>query len=219
MIGEPFTEIDQMVVDDEETLTTALVKAQADMPALQRDKINPHFKSRYLSLETLLAEVLPVLNRHGLAVTQWPTYIETETGVLPALRTILMHGPSGEQMEDTMLLLATKQDAQGQGAAITYGKRYALMALCGLSADEDDDGNAASARKARAAAATSPRPVISDPQRRRLRAMQQECGVTDARLKELVKEHAGVDSSKLIPRDKYDALIAAVEAERGQVAA
>jgi hypothetical protein len=55
--------------------------------------------------------------------------------------------------------------------------------------------------------------VISDSQRRRLRAIQNKAQVTDERLRELVREIAGVDSSKDIPRDVYDYLCDAVEAE------
>ena len=38
---------------------------------------------------------------------------------------------------------ASKQDPQGYGSALTYARRYSLMACVGI-APEDDDGNAAS---------------------------------------------------------------------------
>jgi hypothetical protein len=202
-------------VSDTPTLALALVAAQADMPAVQRDKINPHFKSRYLSLESLLAEVLPVLNRHGLAVTQWSTFVGDGDGALiPALKTILIHGPSGQAMTETMLLLPTKQDAQGQGAAITYAKRYALMALCGLSADEDDDGNAASKSRTTTAKKTEPKAkpgVVSAAQLTRLHAIVGSVGLSADAAKTIIKAVAGVESSKDIPRDKYDLVIRAIE--------
>lgn len=191
-------------------LAQALVAAQAEMPALQRDKINPHFGHSYLSLETLLAEVLPALNRHGLAVSQWPSFTSDGEKLVPTLETVLVHGLSGETWKGVMLLLPSKMDAQGQGAAITYAKRYAIMSLLGLSADEDDDGNAAATRRGSGGRART-RSVISEPQRRRLRAVQQDAGVSDATLRQMVRSIAGVESSKDIPRDKYDALVAAVE--------
>jgi len=49
---------------------------------------------------------------------------------------------------------AAKQDPQGYGSALTYARRYSLMAACGI-APEDDDGNAAT-RKA------VPTPDITD---------------------------------------------------------
>lgn len=194
-------------------LAAALVKAQGAMPDLQRDKINPAFRSRYLSLEKLLEEVLPVLNRHELAVTQWPTFVETETGVLPALRTILVHGPTGEQMQDTMLLREEKQTPQGQGSAITYAKRYALMALCGLSADEDDDGNTATGqRPRRQARATGGPKKITAAQRGAIFAAVRDAHIATAKATEIIKRVAGVDKSDDIPAEKYDAVIDAIRA-------
>jgi hypothetical protein len=63
----------------------------------------------------------------------------------PTLRYSLVHAESGEAVSDTMPLLLGKDDMQGFGSAVTYARRYALCAVLGLVADEDDDGNAAAA--------------------------------------------------------------------------
>lgn len=55
--------------------------------------------------------------------------------------------------------------------------------------------------------------VISPAQRTRLWAMAQANGVDEPRLRELVEYVAGVTSTSDIPRSKYDALCAQVEAE------
>lgn len=55
--------------------------------------------------------------------------------------------------------------------------------------------------------------VISDSMRKRLYALSKKAGLTDDRLKALVVEIAGVESSKEIPRSVYDRLCEAVEAE------
>ena len=53
---------------------------------------------------------------------------------------------SGEMLEcGTLHVPASKQDPQGYGSALTYARRYSLMAACGI-APEDDDGNSASRR-------------------------------------------------------------------------
>lgn len=122
------------------TLAEALVAAQADMPAVEPDAVNPHFKSKFTSLDHLIAKTRPVLTRHGLAITQWPTHLDGQ----PALRTKVTH-VSGESDEDVMPLLLGKQDMQGLGGAVTYAKRYMWGAVCAVSTDEDDDGTAASA--------------------------------------------------------------------------
>lgn len=198
-------------------LAKALLAFQAEAPALQRDKINPAFKSKYLSLEKLLEEVLPTLSRAGLAVSQWPTFVKTETGVLPALRTRLVHAESGEQWEDTMLILPAKSDPQGQGSAITYAKRYALCAALGLSADEDDDGNKASggAAKKRPAAAKlaaeqKSSTTITAEQRAKLFATARDHGWTTEAIKETVKRIAEVDSTNDIPKAKFTEVLAAL---------
>jgi hypothetical protein len=69
---------------------------------------------------------------------------DAEGGV--AVETMLLH-TSGEWISSTLRIPAVKQDAQGYGSAITYGRRYGLQAMCGVPA-EDDDGNAATASTA-----------------------------------------------------------------------
>jgi hypothetical protein len=114
---------------------------------LRKDATNPHFKNNYLSLGGILEIVLPVLHKHGVTLTQHPS----STGgpaPLPALRTRLeLAAVQGEYVEDSMLLMPGKADPQGQGSAITYARRYSLMSILALVADEDDDGNAASPRQ------------------------------------------------------------------------
>ena len=59
--------------------------------------------------------------------------------------TVFVH-ESGETLECGILHVpASKQDPQGYGSALTYARRYSLMAACGI-APEDDDGNAGSRR-------------------------------------------------------------------------
>lgn len=120
-------------------LCEALLTAQGAMPNLQKNSINPHFRNKYISLDSLMENVLPVLNDNELILTQFPSNV----GGLPALKTMLIHAPSGESIEDTMMLVLAKDDPQAQGSAITYARRYALMSILGLVADEDDDAEAA----------------------------------------------------------------------------
>lgn len=122
-------------------LAKALLAFQADPPRLVHDAENPHFRSKFVSLHGLMDAVLPRLNAQGVIVMQLPTVVD---GFGPALRTVLTHAETGESVEDVMPLQAQKNDPQGQGSALTYARRYALMAALGLVADEDDDGNASS---------------------------------------------------------------------------
>lgn len=122
-------------------LAKSLLKVQMEAPKLQESAVNPHFQSRYVPLEELMGQVLPLLNAHQLVLTQCP--MVTETG--PGLRTTIEHTEAGEALSFvTPLVTGEKVSMQAFGSAITYARRYALMSVLGLVADKDDDGQAAS---------------------------------------------------------------------------
>jgi hypothetical protein len=119
-------------------LSKALVKAQAAMSHAAKDSKNPHFKSAYSSLASVIDAVRPHLAGNGLAFVQM---LHTADGGV-AVETVLIH-ESGEQLScGTLFIPASKQDAQGYGSAISYAKRYGLQAALGV-ASADDDGEAA----------------------------------------------------------------------------
>lgn len=118
-------------------LAKALAGAQAEMRNPAKDSVNPHFRSRYADLATVRDAVIPALARQSLAVVQLPC--ESESG--PTLVTLLIHS-SGEWIETSLSLRATKNDPQGIGSALTYARRYALQSVAGVAADDDDDGEA-----------------------------------------------------------------------------
>lgn len=105
--------------------------------------MNPHYKNKYVSLEKLMEIVMPILHANDVVLLQLPTTYDDR----PALKTKLLHVPSGDAIEDTMFLMLDKDNPQGQGSAITYARRYALMSTLGLVADEDDDGEKATRKK------------------------------------------------------------------------
>jgi hypothetical protein len=120
-------------------IASAFVKAQmAFGPALKTSQ-NPHFKSRYADLSACVEAVIEALNANGIALIQ--RTLPCESGV--TVETVFLH-TSGETMSSGPLHVpASKNDPQGYGSALTYARRYSLMAACGI-APEDDDGNAAS---------------------------------------------------------------------------
>ena len=123
-------------------IATALVKAQKAFGPALKTATNPHFKSRYADLSACVEAVMDGLNNNGIALVQ--QLHEAEHGV--TVETVFIH-ESGEMLNCGKLFVpATKQDAQGFGSALTYARRYSLMAACGI-APEDDDGNAASRPK------------------------------------------------------------------------
>lgn len=120
------------------SIATSLAAAQINMGKALKQSNNPHFRSKYADLGSVMDACLPALNEHGIAVIQ-PTG-EDEQGRF--VETILIHGESGEQLSCRVPLIVSKNDMQGYGSAVTYARRYGLMAMAGI-APEDDDGNAA----------------------------------------------------------------------------
>jgi hypothetical protein len=119
-------------------LATALVKAQKAFGPALKTSTNPHFKSRYADLASCVEAVIDALNDNGIALIQ--KNYDCTNGVM--IETMFIH-ESGEMLECGILHVpANKQDAQGYGSALTYARRYSLMAACGI-APEDDDGNTA----------------------------------------------------------------------------
>lgn len=133
-----------------EGIASALLRAQARMPALQKSAINPHFKNKYVPLDAILEAVLPILNEEGIVVVQSPTTVDGQ----PGLSTMLLHAESGQSLTGSMLLVMDKDTPQGQGSGITYARRYALQGMLGLIADQDDDAEQAGVA---AAPVTKPR--------------------------------------------------------------
>lgn len=122
-----------------ENLAKAFVALQADLVPVAKSAVNPFFKSNYAPLPEVMETIQPLLAKHKLAVMQPMTHLDNE----PAIKTILIH-ESGEMVEEVSPVFLDKKSAQSHGSAITYARRYGVMSLLGLVADEDDDGNRAS---------------------------------------------------------------------------
>ena len=119
-------------------IATALVKAQKAFGPALKTSTNPHFKSKYADLAACIEAVIDALNDNGIALVQQSHHCED--GVI--IETLFIH-ESGETISGGKFhVVASKQDPQGYGSAMTYARRYALQAACGI-APEDDDGNKA----------------------------------------------------------------------------
>lgn len=123
-------------------ISKALAGAQAEMENPGFDSMNPHFKSKFASLAAVREVVLPVLNKHGLALSQWPTASEGAAGC-----TNLLSHTSGEWIESVCLFPLDKNNAQGAASCVTYARRISMQSIAAVVGEEDDDGNAASKTK------------------------------------------------------------------------
>ena len=193
-------------------LATALSKFQGKMLTAHKGSDNPFFKSKYADLAEVVKTATPGLAECGLSVSQLVGANEQGT----TLTTILMHS-SGDFISSEMPLLISKQDAQGQGSALTYARRYSYMSIIGMVADEDDDGHKASLQ-------TMPpisRPIVTPP--KKVAPLDTELSKIAIRgrvmmgEKKLIGAEATAFSQMIIDKDKpesiedWQALITAME--------
>jgi hypothetical protein len=120
-------------------ISAALANFQGEIKNPANTAHNPFFKSKYSPLPEVLNIVRPVLAKHGLSVVQEPV----GDGEFVSISTWLLHKSGEWMMAEPLRLKADKVTAQGAGSAITYGRRYALSAVLGISSEDDDDGNVA----------------------------------------------------------------------------
>ena len=140
-------------------VSAAFVAAQSDMNGLRKDGKNPFFSSNYITLDSILEYVRPILTAHGIALLQSNSGVlqNTDNEIVGLTVTTRLQHSSGEWIENEVTLpvvaridrtgKAQPLDPQSLGSGLTYGRRYALTALLGIGAEVDDDGNAASRTK------------------------------------------------------------------------
>lgn len=131
----------------------ALAKAQGLMSNAVLNKTNPHFKSKYADLAAIRDAVSPFLAQNGIAALQ--VIDSDDKGSF--LVTRLVHS-SGQWIESVHPLPATAKP-QEFGSALTYARRYSLAAICGISAEEDDDANGANTTQVETARTPAARTV------------------------------------------------------------
>jgi len=166
-------------------VAAAFVKAQKQFAPALKTATNPHFKSKYVDLAGCVEAVMDALNDQGIGLIQRSH--KDDTGV--TVETIFVH-ESGECISAGQLHVpASKHDPQGYGSALTYARRYSLMAACGI-APEDDDGNAASKK-------------ITAEQVANIEALAEEVGkpVSD------IVSYFGIKKLADLPAAKYDGVI------------
>ena len=128
-------------------LNTALAEAQGAFPAISKDrtvtvrpKTSAPYSYSYATLSGILAAVRPALKANGLALVQ----LLEDDGRGTCLRTELRHA-GGAVLAASFPLPQVPPDPQALGSLLTYLRRYAITAILGIAADEDDDGAAAKA--------------------------------------------------------------------------
>jgi len=206
-------------------IAAALAKAQGEMSGAKKDAENLFFSSHYATLASVVEVAREPLANHGLSYVQLihgaVNIDEHDNSMAPDKRvgveTRLMHS-SGQTIATPVLWLPLAADKkavtpQSVGSAITYGRRYSLMAMLGIPA-EDDDGNDASGtgtapRKVAGKKDTKPKAgpgEITDAQRKTIYAISKKLGYTDADRSRLIEQH-GAKTSTDLTKAKASAII------------
>jgi len=120
------------------TIYGRLIDFQSQMPVIEKGAKNPFFKSKYATLDSIQFAIQPILKEVGLGYTQ--TISEDKTSLITTL-----YDEEGKSLVAGNYPVNLSGKAQDVGSAITYAKRYSLVAFLGLIvADQsDDDGNQA----------------------------------------------------------------------------
>lgn len=147
-------EEDELLGKGQMRLMSAMMAAVEKLPAwITTDKKGAH-NIKYATLKQILETVRPHLHAQGLRIRQgvdrsYP--LDDGHGVKGRIVTVytdLVHAESGEVDRTIVEIPLIKMDPQSMGSAITYGRRYSLLAALGLATDEaDDDGETATAKK------------------------------------------------------------------------
>ena len=131
-------------------MNKALINAQKCMLSAVKDGNNPAFKSKYATLDSVLAAIRGPLAENGFALVQDATSTADSVSVV----TKLLH-ESGAELASQPLMAPLKKEftrdgkecppsVQQIGSLVTYLRRYSLCPFLGVSLDDDDDGNHAS---------------------------------------------------------------------------
>lgn len=182
-------------------LAPALALAQGEFEDASKTSSNPAFRSKYADLAEVLQTVRPALSKNGLSILQLPGAYDATTKTV-SVTTMLLHR-SGEFILDTLQMLVTKGDAQGIGSALTYARRYAAAAICGI-AQADDDGNGAVGK---ATADKAP----TEAKASKAKGAESDPGAVDAMIAEFSKVTTEEQLAKLAP--KYSKLPATDQAK------
>jgi hypothetical protein len=115
----------------------AMIALQAELEPVKKNAKSHH--GDFANLEAVMRALQPLLEKHKLAIIQMPVGSSGSC----SLRTRIIHEDSSEVSSEITIPLQRANDPQAYGAAMTYGRRYALLCMFGM-VTEDDNGDSAS---------------------------------------------------------------------------
>lgn len=196
-----------------DTLNKALLAFHKDAGELDLRVNRAGHTNKYLDLDGAMAQIRPLLVKHGLFARHEITVELREGKEVWLGATVIVHAESGESVSSGQFpIRSSKGDSQSDGSGLTYNRRYTLMAVLALVADNDDDGAGGKSRGGQKRTAGSGK--INAAQRNQLMAALRANNLTTADGKAIVKRVADVDGTADIPQAKFDAVLKAIKETR-----
>lgn len=127
---------------DRSNLAGALARAQLKIQPASRTQEAPGDRKtyRYADLSSVREACREALASEGLAFLQLISSYQAGSGTICVeCVTLLMHGDSGEELRSPPLCLWSTSDPHSIGSAMTYARRYSLMATLGIAPEGEDD--------------------------------------------------------------------------------
>lgn len=131
-------------------LASALARAQGEFGTIRKGRTanvqtrtGGSYSYGFADLATVLEAVRPALSKHELALVQLPSVRQVDGAAFVQVETLLVHS-SGASIATVLELPVDAATPQAIGSGMTYARRYSLLALLGIAAeDEDDDAQGA----------------------------------------------------------------------------
>jgi hypothetical protein len=222
-----------------EAFNRALADFQRDCPPITKSKTakiatrtGGSYSYSYTPLEDIIEKIVPVMAPLGLSVSYRMGGTKDSVHAVAIITHELGHfKESGEVHMPVVAGAVGVNPAQCVGIAATYARRYALLAVTGISPQGEDTDATPPEAEEQPRTAEQPSPnfqanhealknenrqpqqpaqqdasLISVPQQRRLYAIAKQAGWADDELKKTLLGNFGYKSSKEIPKAHYETI-------------
>lgn len=135
-------------MEDVKEISLAIMQARADIAPVVKNRSNQVSKTaivKYADINSVLEAVLPALRNHGVALMQ--PIVALDNGGY-CVRTLLVHTPTGQTIHCDTPIYGAGGSAQAFGSGVTYARRYGIVSLLCLEAEDDDGAKASKSSEA-----------------------------------------------------------------------
>ncbi len=161
-------------------LAAALARAQGEFQTIRKDrsatvtmKSGGQYRYAFADLATVLEAVRPALAKHELALIQLPAVRQVDGAAFVSVETLLVHS-TGASISTQLELGISDSTPQAIGSGLTYARRYSVLALLGIAAEDEDDDAQGAQPGAQETRAPRERKVATDSQLKLLWAKAKE---------------------------------------------